>query len=146
MIRKLSLPHLTSSEDSYDCSCVFVLIRVLPPLSGTALASWLAPSSVFPCMRGDQAQQAPPSAAPPRCPDDCPACRLASPATSGTGPAPLAVRPWSEVKSRRRAPKRIPTAGFACPNRQCTYFGITDAHIHAAFRRWQAWPGRADPD
>ena len=41
------------------------------------------------------------------------------------------VRPWREVKSRRGAPKRINTEGFACPNPQCPYFGITDAHIHA---------------
>jgi len=41
------------------------------------------------------------------------------------------VRPWGKVKSRRGAPKRIPTSGFACPNQQCVYFDITDAHIHA---------------
>jgi hypothetical protein len=35
------------------------------------------------------------------------------------------------VKSRRGAPKRIPTEGFACPNQQCSYFGITDARVHA---------------
>jgi transposase-like protein len=35
------------------------------------------------------------------------------------------------VKSRRGAPKRVNTEGFACPNRKCPYFGITDAHIHA---------------
>src|SRR5512142_190700 len=67
----------------------------------------------------------------PRCPDDCSACRLASPASSDAGQGPAPVRPWSEVKSRRGAPKRIPTEGFACPNRQCTYFGNTDAHMHA---------------
>src|SRR5262249_7996499 len=67
----------------------------------------------------------------PRCPDDCPACRLASPAWSAKVPAPVPVRPWSEVKSRRGAPKRIDTEGFACPNRQCQYFGKTDAHFHA---------------
>jgi len=67
----------------------------------------------------------------PRSPDDCPACRLASTPSSGAGPAPLPVRPWREVKSRRGAPKRINTEGFACPNRQCPYAGITDAHIHA---------------
>src|SRR5262249_35078630 len=67
----------------------------------------------------------------PRSPDDCPACRLASPASSGAGPASLSVRPWSEVKSRRGAPKRIDTEGFACPNRQCRYFGNTDTHFHA---------------
>jgi IS1 family transposase/transposase-like protein len=67
----------------------------------------------------------------PRCPDDCPACRLASTASSSGGPAPLPVRPWCEVKSRRGAPKRIDTQGFACPNPQCPYAGITDAQIHA---------------
>ncbi len=41
------------------------------------------------------------------------------------------MRPWCEVKSRRGAPKRIDTQGFACPNQQCPYAGITDAHIHA---------------
>jgi IS1 family transposase len=65
----------------------------------------------------------------PRSPDNCPACRLASAASSGGGPTP--VRPWREVKSRRGAPKRINTEGFACPNPKCSYFGITDAHIHA---------------
>jgi hypothetical protein len=46
-------------------------------------------------------------------------------------PAPLPVRPWREVKSRRGAPKRVNTEGFACPNRKCLSSGITDAHIHA---------------
>ena len=82
----------------------------------------------------------------PRTPDDCSACRLASTASSAAGPAPAPVRPWREVKSRRGAPKRIHTEGFACPNRQCMYFGITEAHIHAAFWRWHAWPSRAHPD
>jgi IS1 family transposase len=67
----------------------------------------------------------------PRTPDDCPACRLASTPSSGGRPAPAPVRPWREVKSRRGAPKRVNTEGFACPNQQCSYFGITDAHIHA---------------
>ena len=67
----------------------------------------------------------------PRTPHDCPACRLASPASSGAGQAPAPVRPWSEVKSRRGAPKRIPTEGFACPNPQCQYFRNTDAQFHA---------------
>ena len=67
----------------------------------------------------------------PRSPDDCPACRLASTPASGEGPAPAPVRPWCEVKSRRGAPKRVNTEGYACPNQQCPYFGITDASIHA---------------
>jgi IS1 family transposase/transposase-like protein len=67
----------------------------------------------------------------PRCPDDCPACRLASSASPAGGPLPAPVRPWREVKSRRGAPKRVNTEGFACPNPQCPYAGITDAHVHA---------------
>src|SRR5690242_998136 len=66
----------------------------------------------------------------PRCPDDCPACRLASTASSAGGPAPAPVRPWREVKSRRGAPKRVNTAGFACPNPMCLYCGNTDDQIH----------------
>ncbi len=64
----------------------------------------------------------------PRTPVDCPICRLCF---SGVRPASAPVRPWCEVKSRWGAPKRIPTEGFACPDQQCPYFGITDAHIHA---------------
>jgi IS1 family transposase/transposase-like protein len=69
----------------------------------------------------------------PRTPRDCPACCQSSPLPAGPGPSPRQVRLWSEVKSRRGAPKRIDTAGFACPNHQCPYFGITEAHIHALF-------------
>lgn len=82
----------------------------------------------------------------PRCPDDCPACLLASTPSSSVRPASASVRPWCEVKSRRGAPKRVNTQDYACPNQQCPYFGITDAQIHAPLGRWQAWPGRADPD
>src|SRR5262249_55359349 len=62
---------------------------------------------------------------------DCPACRLDSTPSSAGGPAPAPVRHWREVKSRRGAPKRVNTEGFACPHPQCLYFGITDAHVHA---------------
>jgi len=64
----------------------------------------------------------------PRTPLDCPICRLSS---SSVRPASAPVRPWSEVKSRRGAPKRVKTEGYACPNQQCLYFGITDSHILA---------------
>jgi transposase-like protein/IS1 family transposase len=67
----------------------------------------------------------------PRCSHDCPACRLASTPPSVGGPAPAPVRPWCEVKSRRGAPKRVNTEGYACPNQQCPYSGITDAQVHA---------------
>jgi transposase-like protein len=67
----------------------------------------------------------------PRTPLDCPACRLPCTHSFVAGPAPVPVRPWREMKSRREAPKRIQTEGFACPNPQCPYCGITEAHIHA---------------
>ncbi len=67
----------------------------------------------------------------PRTPHDCPACRLSYAHSSVVGPVSPPVRPWREVKSRRGAPKRVNTEGFACPNQECPYSGITDAHIHA---------------
>jgi len=67
----------------------------------------------------------------PRSPDDCPICRHASTPSPSVRPAPAPVRPWCEVKSRRGAPKRTDTQGFACPNQQCEYFGNTDARVHA---------------
>ncbi len=67
----------------------------------------------------------------PRTPLDCPSCRQACTPSPSMRPACAPVRPWSEVKSRRGAPKRVNTEGFACPNQQCLYFGITDASIHA---------------
>ena len=59
------------------------------------------------------------------------------------GQCPRKSRPWSEVKSRRGAPKRIDTEGFACPNPQCPYFGNTDAHLHALVGDGKH--GRAEP-
>ena len=59
---------------------------------------------------------------------------VASPPTwsLGVGPAPPPVRPWHEVKSRRGAPKRVNTEGFACPNKGVPRISaITDAQIHA---------------
>jgi hypothetical protein len=41
------------------------------------------------------------------------------------------VAPYSNRKSTRGVEKRVSTHGFACPNNQCHYFGITDQNIHA---------------
>jgi len=79
----------------------------------------------------------------PRSPRDCPACRLSSILSSGVESAAPPVRPWREVKSRRGAPKRVDTAGFACPNQQCKYFGNTDAQFHALVGDGKH--GRAEP-
>ena len=112
---------------------VFLFLLVLSLLLSLAILGFLCwphhgpvPSKAAAKMRGRLPRQLK-----PRCSDDCPACRLASTPSSGGEPAPLPVRPWSEVKSRRGAPKRIPTEGFACRCPQCRYFGNTDAHRHA---------------
>ncbi len=67
----------------------------------------------------------------PRTPDDCPQCRRdkASPVVEMATRLP--IRPWSELKSRRGAPKRIDTQGYACDNPACAYFGIADSQVHA---------------
>src|SRR6266851_937665 len=65
-----------------------------------------------------------------RTPDDCPreACRAIQP---GLPPASTPLKPYSQVKSPRSRKKRIVTAGYACPNPDCLYYGITDDQIHA---------------
>ncbi len=66
----------------------------------------------------------------PRTPDDCPACRAAQPRLP---PASTPLKPYSHVKDPRGPlrEKRIATAGYACPNSDCLYYGITDDQIHA---------------
>jgi IS1 family transposase len=65
-----------------------------------------------------------------RTPDDCPRCRLAE-AAPPHRTLPAGVRPWREGRSRRGAPRHIATEGFACRYRPCSYYGITDAALHA---------------
>ena len=67
----------------------------------------------------------------PRTSADCPACRQQMTGPPASAPALPPVQPWRELKSRRGAPKRILTQGFACPKQACRYYGITDAQVHA---------------
>jgi hypothetical protein len=111
---------------------VFVFLLVVCLLLSLSLLCRLDWFHLRPCSsRGEVKRTIMQRLLKPRSPDDCPACCLGSTPSLGGGPASLLVRPWSEVKSRRGAPKRIHADGYACPNRQCTYFGITDASIHA---------------
>jgi hypothetical protein len=65
----------------------------------------------------------------PKSPSDCPACqkglRLA------VRPIQRQVKPWCEHKSKRDRKKRIKTQGYACPDPDCRYFGVTDEQVHA---------------
>jgi len=65
----------------------------------------------------------------PRTPDDCPACRVTP--QPGLPPASPPLKPYAQVKSPRGRRKRVATAGYACPNRDCLYYGVTDDQIHA---------------
>ena len=67
----------------------------------------------------------------PRTPEDCPACRQPQAIPTRIPPTCPPIIPWCERKSRRGAPKRIVTQGFACPNRTCSYYQISDAQVHA---------------
>ncbi len=64
----------------------------------------------------------------PKTPEACPHCR---------GGASVTIRkvkrevvPYGQVKSRRGKPKRVKTAGHACPTPGCVYFGIRDEAVH----------------
>jgi hypothetical protein len=65
----------------------------------------------------------------PRSPTDCPhwcaGVRLES------HPVRRDILPYAKRKSRRGRKKEICTAGFACLNKECDYFAITDDAIHA---------------
>jgi len=78
-----------------------------------------------------QKKKGPPRQWRPKTPRDCPACQEGVKLTLCR--VKRQVTPWSQVKSRRGKKKTIPTQGYACPNPDCRYCGITDAAIHA---RW----------
>jgi len=67
----------------------------------------------------------------PRTPDDCPVCGRPHPTPLWGNPRKPGVLPWRERKSRRGRRKTICTAGHACPNPECDYYGNTDATFHA---------------
>ena len=58
----------------------------------------------------------------PRTPKSCADCQCESESE---------VKTPREVKSRRGRKKRIDTEGHACWNKDCDYYGVTDARIHA---------------
>jgi len=62
-----------------------------------------------------------------RTPKDCPQCQNKLPHTH----QPPDIIPWSQVKSQRGRRKALVSEGHACPNKDCTYYGVTDQNIHA---------------
>jgi transposase-like protein/IS1 family transposase len=63
----------------------------------------------------------------PKTPEACPHCQ----ASVSVQRIPREVTPYRAVKSRRGKPKQVKTAGYACPNPACAYFGIQDEAVHA---------------
>jgi len=66
----------------------------------------------------------------PRTPDDCAHCRQEGTLSPRALQTP-GVRPWREGRSRRGAPRRIATEGYACHTPGCPYAGITDSQVPA---------------
>jgi IS1 family transposase/transposase-like protein len=67
----------------------------------------------------------------PRTPNDCPSCCQQAAAALAIASPNLSAPPWRDRKSRRGAPKRIATQGFACPHPACPYYQVSVAQIHA---------------
>ena len=97
------------------------------------LALWLTLTRcLLACHPAPPATQLPGSRRPfrPQTLAACPLCRQAS-VNAATETAPASPPPWRQRKSRRGAPKRVATDGYACTNPACLYGGITDAAVHA---------------
>ena len=76
----------------------------------------------------------------PQTPDDCDLCRLGI-----HQPKPRLwrkVTPWSEVKNTSGRKKESNSHGKACPRKCCTYYGITDARLHALVSN--GWRGKEE--
>ena len=65
----------------------------------------------------------------PKSPADCPQCQQGI--TFAHPQINWDVQPYCEYKSRRGRKKSVSTAGYACPNPRCRYFGNTRADVHA---------------
>lgn len=62
---------------------------------------------------------------------DCPLCQVGEGPHVNEGGQVVTPRPWREGRSPRGRKKGIATAGHACDNCACAYYGITDERIHA---------------
>lgn len=119
-----------------------MLVLVMLSLAGWVWRWYVYPrrNDGHPSAKPKQASQ--PRVLKPRTPDDCPLCQSGG-GDHGTGhddatltgseapTAPAAPIPYSQVRSRRGRQKRLCTAGYACPNPACKYYGITDETVHA---------------
>jgi IS1 family transposase len=62
---------------------------------------------------------------------DCPLCQAEQGANVNEERVMVLPRPWREGRSRRGRKQGSVTAGNACDNERCEYYGITDPAIHA---------------
>ena len=105
------------------------LVLVLLLLLGLANLQRLFPFLELPRPTAAPTQPKAPRPLRPRSPDDCPACRETIPPPPPTTTSP--IPPWRTAKSRGGRHKTIDTEGYACPNPDCEYYGLTDAKVHA---------------
>ena len=125
--------------------CVFLLV-VCFPLSLVLLwrRDWFPLRSAS--TKGSTKRSRLPRLLKPRTPHDCPACRLASPASSSAGQAPAPVRPWSEVKSRRGARHSHPHRRLRLSEPAVSVLPEYRCSVPRPRRGRQAWLCRADSD
>ena len=63
----------------------------------------------------------------PRSPKDCLQCQCKQSHIQKVQD----IIPWSQMKSKRGRPRQLASEGYACPNKRCAYYGITDQSVHA---------------
>ena len=82
----------------------------------------------------------------PRSPDDCPACRLASPASSAAGPAPAKVATLARGQTPAESTQASQHPGVRLSQPTVPVLREYRCSDPRPRRGWQAWPGRAHPD
>jgi hypothetical protein len=82
----------------------------------------------------------------PRCPDDCPACRLASTPSSAGGPAPADVASLARGQKLPGSTQAREHRGFRLSQPPVPVLRDHRCSRPRLGRRWQAWPCRANPD
>jgi hypothetical protein len=82
----------------------------------------------------------------PRSPDDCPACRLGSTASSGTGPVPADVASLARGQKPARSAQAGQYRGLRLSQPGVLVFRDHRGSDPRTCRGWQAWSCRADPD
>ena len=114
--------HGTTPVSDFALLLNFVLLLVILFIQRPALQRWFQQLWVT-------WQQHRPRRWKPQSPRDCPHCQSGVKLQKLRSKAD--IRPYTERKSRRGRKKQVSTRGYACPNLECDYCGVTDDSLHA---------------